>query len=38
VFKWLGFLPLITGLIGWCPAYAIFRFRTNRADDEKVTA
>ncbi len=38
VFKWLGFLPLITGLVGWCPAYAIFRFRTNRTDDEKVAA
>lgn len=26
----LGFVPLITGVVGWCPAYAIFRFRTNR--------
>lgn len=26
----LGFVPLITGLLGWCPLYAIFRFRTNR--------
>lgn len=26
----LGFVPLITGLVGWCPLYAIFRFRTNR--------
>ena len=26
----LGFIPLITGLVGWCPLYAIFRFRTNR--------
>lgn len=25
-----GFVPLITGLAGWCPLYAIFRFRTNR--------
>jgi hypothetical protein len=25
-----GFVPLITGLLGWCPLYAIFRFRTNR--------
>jgi hypothetical protein len=22
--KWLGFLPLATGLIGWCPAYTLF--------------
>lgn len=26
----LGFVPLVTGLVGWCPLYAIFRFRTNR--------
>lgn len=25
----LGFVPLLTGLVGWCPAYAIFKFRTN---------
>ncbi len=25
-----GFIPFITGLVGWCPLYAIFRFRTNR--------
>lgn len=22
VFKWLGFVPLLTGLINWCPLYA----------------
>ncbi len=32
VLKWLGFVPLITGLVGWCPAYALFRFRTNKAE------
>ena len=26
----IGFVPLITGLVGWCPLYAIFRIRTNR--------
>lgn len=26
----VGFIPLITGLVGWCPLYASFRFRTNR--------
>ncbi|BAJ62336.1 MULTISPECIES: YgaP family membrane protein [Anaerolinea] len=31
VFKILGFLPLLTGLIGFCPAYALFKFRTNKA-------
>ena len=26
----LGFVPLITGLAGWCPLYALLKFRTNR--------
>lgn len=30
VLRWLGFVPLATGLVGWCPLYAIFRIRTNR--------
>ena len=30
VFSWLGFVPLATGLAGWCPLYAIFGFRTSR--------
>ncbi len=29
--KVIGFIPLITGLIGWCPLYSLFRFRTKRA-------
>ena len=24
----VGFVPLITGLVGWCPIYAITKFRT----------
>ncbi|MEA2002903.1 MAG: DUF2892 domain-containing protein [Actinomycetota bacterium] len=24
----IGFVPLITGLVGWCPIYAITKFRT----------
>jgi hypothetical protein len=24
----LGFIPLIAGLVGWCPIYAITKFRT----------
>jgi hypothetical protein len=24
----LGFVPLVTGLVGWCPIYAITKFRT----------
>ena len=29
IFQWFGFVPLITGIVGWCPLYTIFRFRTN---------
>ena len=29
VFQYLGFVPLATGLLGWCPLYAVFGFRTN---------
>jgi len=25
---WLGIVPLATGLIGWCPPYAIFGLST----------
>ena len=28
VFKILGFLPLVTGLVGYCPAYALFGIST----------
>jgi hypothetical protein len=31
VLKILGFIPLLTGIVGWCPLYALFRFRTNKA-------
>ena len=29
VFQFLGFVPLLTGLAGWCPLYAVFGFRTS---------
>jgi hypothetical protein len=29
--KIIGFIPLLTGLVGFCPLYALFRFRTNKA-------
>jgi fatty acid desaturase len=29
--KVVGFVPLLTGLIGFCPLYALFRFRTEKA-------
>lgn len=25
---WLGIVPLATGLIGWCPAYAVLGMNT----------
>ena len=24
VWGWVGIVPLLTGLVGWCPPYAIF--------------
>lgn len=30
-FKVVGFVPLITGLVGWCPIYALLKFRTSQA-------
>jgi len=38
VFKFLGFVPLVTGLVGWCPLYAMLRFRTNTKSPEAVKA
>ena len=31
VFKILGFLPLLTGLIGFCPVYALLKIGTKKA-------
>ena len=28
VWGWLGLIPLATGIIGWCPPYALFGFST----------
>jgi hypothetical protein len=25
---YIGIIPLITGLVGWCPIYKIFRYTT----------
>jgi len=30
IFQWLGFIPLLTGLVGWCPIYAVARIRTKK--------
>jgi len=29
-FKILGFIPLITGLVGFCPLYALFKTSTKK--------
>lgn len=29
VFRYLGFVPLLTGLLGFCPIYALLKIRTN---------
>ena len=29
---WIGLAPLATGLVGWCPAYVPFGFKTNKSD------
>jgi hypothetical protein len=31
VLKWVGFLPLLTGIVGYCPAYPLLGFRTKKA-------
>ncbi len=28
IWAWIGVVPLLTGLIGWCPAYSIFGIKT----------
>lgn len=33
-FRVIGFVPLLTGLVGWCPLYALFGYRTNREPAE----
>ncbi len=27
----VAFVPLLTGLVGWCPLYSVLGFRTNKA-------
>ena len=31
VWGWFGVVPLMTGLTGWCPLYALIGLRTNSA-------
>lgn len=35
VFQYLGFIPLLTGLAGWCPLYALGRVSTRGADSKE---
>lgn len=28
VWGWIGVVPLVTGLVGWCPAYTLLGFKT----------
>lgn len=30
-FKIFGFVPLLTGIIGFCPLYSLLKIRTNKA-------
>lgn len=32
---WLGIVPLATGLLGWCPPYALLGFSTCAMKEEK---
>ena len=32
---WIGVIPLLTAIIGWCPAYTVFGFRTCPAPEQK---
>lgn len=34
VWGWLGIVPLATGVVGWCPPYAIFGFSTCALKDK----
>jgi len=38
VFKVLGFVPLLTGLVGWCPLYRLFGTSTCRVASQKKPA
>jgi len=29
--KIIGFVPLLTGIVGVCPVYALFKFSTNKS-------
>jgi hypothetical protein len=37
VFKIVGFVPLLTGLVGWCPLYSLLRMSTRRGGGSSAT-
>lgn len=32
---WIGLLPLITGLVGYCPAWSLFGINTAKSSSEQ---
>lgn len=34
----VAIVPLLTGLVGWCPLYTLLRIRTNRTPDAESVA
>lgn len=36
VLSLLGFVPLLTGLVGWCPLYALFGVSTCQVESKSV--
>ena len=37
-FGWIGVVPLLTGLVGSCPAYTLFGFSTCKTPNKPATA
>jgi hypothetical protein len=35
VWGWIGVVPLATGLMGWCPPYALFGWNTCSVKSDK---
>jgi len=33
--KFFAFVPLVTGLVGWCPIYGLFGFSTRQTRDSE---
>ena len=31
VWGWIGLVPLVTGLVGWCPVYSLLHIKTGPA-------